>query len=176
MLQLYYTGSVALNGEQLDPLKSIGGYKSISQVPNSSLNQLFSSVSYFAQRDGLYSCRGLVLVNEGTAITNLRAYFVYPDAVNCSKLLIGIEALSANITIQRLARTDALPNGVTFYEPTIDNKYLLISSLPANAAIGIWIQREVLTPNPTDAISSTDLAAYLAARKSVESVNLVFDF
>lgn len=176
MIQLYYTGSVALNGEQPDPMKSIGGYKSISPLSNGSLNQLFNSVSYFAQRDGTYTCRGLVLVNEGVAITNLKVYFVYPDTVNCAKLLVGVEALSSNFSIQRLSRTDALPNVVEFSEPTIDNKTLLISTLPANSAIGIWIKREVFSPNPTDAISSESLDAYLTARKKIESINMVFDF
>jgi len=178
MLKLYYTGSLTYNGNQSNPLKSLGGYKSASEVANGSLNQVFSSISYLAQRDGLFECRGLVLVNEGSLIPSLSAYFDYPDTGDYnSKLLIGVEALSTSFAIQKLVYAQSIPTGVTLSEADgVDNAIVLASAFATNGAIGIWLKREVFTPSPRDSVAATELEAYIESLKKQENVNLVFSY
>ena len=75
----YYTGSEFYNAVQNNVEKSIGGYLSSSQVPNQSLNNVFSDISKISKEQGLVETKAIVLKNTtGTDVTNVNLYQNYP--------------------------------------------------------------------------------------------------
>jgi hypothetical protein len=173
-MKLYYTGSANLNGFQKNPDKSLGGFMSENIIPNNSLQNIFSDISILAQRKGYIETKGIILKNTSTSdLTNVYLYHTYPT--NCLVKLEWSLATVSSGEMESINDTKDSPYEASFSEPKdVASKILLASSLLKDGLIGLWVRRTILLPVPIDAISNTDLDAYLANLEKEENIVLNF--
>lgn len=107
MVSLYYTNGDEVASKQLFPSKSIGGYKSLNQVPHGSISSMFQPVSLYEKRNLSDSYRAFFIKNdsnkvlrnlsftsifEDPAFSNLDSDyefgFVYPNIDDCDKFYV----------------------------------------------------------------------------------------
>lgn len=149
-MKLYYSGASILNGEQNNPLNSIGGFMSSSLVPNGLENSLFPNVNSSEIENGSRHIIGLFLKNDtGAPVSDIDFYF---DKDSESIFTYEIGAVQANTgEIESLVNSNALPFSVNFQSADGDsNKVRLVNSLDDNEIIGLWIIRKLAKETPTD--------------------------
>jgi hypothetical protein len=175
-MKLFYTGAKTNNEWQLDPEKSLGGYISECEVPNSLLENVFSDISLLGQQNESIETKAIALKNTtSAAVTNIYLYFTYPLTDKNAKLEIGKEAFVDN-KIGTIQNSRALPYGITFFQPSrVGTKILLASSLAVGEAIGIWLRRTIL-PAPVNSVADVDLEDYLKNRLTRENIEISIQY
>lgn len=185
MIGIYYTGAGIFEGEQRDPLRSLGGLISSTLVPNDFTNSLFSGLSDKDEHIGL------VIRNEtGADIPSLEIYFDYPNDgasptpndINKAKFLIGTATISTDpcgdLSIESLASRNAAPYTVTFIE-AIDTNRLTVTNFDNEQYVGIFIKRQkILDPRTQDEINQECFDNFQAnvAEIESESIDLIFSY
>jgi hypothetical protein len=147
---LYYTGSEKYNIPQNQPTLSIGGFVSNSIVPNSSVNNLFPSISANSLSTNPLT-RGIILKNDTNAImTALYLFFVYQVNQQC-KYEIAAVTVSTDANggkyIERLENGSSIPYYGTFVEANGETNKVLLGNIPIGGYLGLWIKRTILTSN-----------------------------
>lgn len=146
-MKFYYTTSAGVDEIQQDITNSLGGYKSITPVPNGKLRSLFGDITELTYSKGSDTCIGLMLKNEtGGAITGVKVYFDYP--INCySTLMVAAVVPSTDDEgdkyIERLDSSSSLPFSATFYEADGETNAVSLPDMAIDAQLGIWIKRTV---------------------------------
>ena len=173
-LQFLYSGVQSPNTFQYNSDKSLGGYISSSPVTNNTLNELFSDISLLGEQNQYIEVKGIFLKNIGTVKTNLRCWFVTPQN---NKALFEIAAVipvnSNQIEVVQTFRTN--PQIGTFFNPDVNNKALLSSSLAANDTLGLWLRRTI---QPKQTMTLEQLETYQANQFLVktEQFDLIFSW
>lgn len=144
-LKLYYTGSEEPLEPQEDPLKSIGGYVSITEF-NEGLNTLFGDISINEFIEGKRDYRSLVIVNSNTVndINNIKIYYKNNSTKPSVNLKMGAASLQENdcgLFLQKLSDDREKPNDVSFRNNKTELQALKIDQIKAGEAIGLWIER-----------------------------------
>jgi len=140
-MRFYYTGAKSLFGEQKSPSLSLGGFISSSVVPNSSLGNLFSSISPYTKDKNLDEYIMLALKNElSNNIKDLKISFLNsnPD------LNIGILEIAAikntNGNFEKIINSTSAPYFAEFFSATTE---VCIGDLKSGEYLGIWIKRKI---------------------------------
>lgn len=79
-LKLYYTGAIKFDQSQTEPIKSLGGFISSTEVPNGLLGNLFGDLSRFTVMQGKAEIRVFAIKNTAVVTkANLKCWFTYPN-------------------------------------------------------------------------------------------------
>ena len=144
-MKLLYTGASQANEEQKDPSKSLGGYVSLSPVPNGVLQSIFPAASLLSTQQKKKEVRLIALHNESTIIaSNLTLTFkLDEDAVCDYKLAIVAPNLDTcnDPLFERIDSGNSLPYYAEF-NTIVNNEPIELSDLNANSYFGIWLMRE----------------------------------
>jgi hypothetical protein len=147
MIQLLYTGVIREGLPQTNPLKSIGGYVSSSVIPNSSLDNIFTGVSYFSlvNNKATFEVSGIAFKNvSGSILTDVTFWFEVPeDSLYTYRIsFVSLAEDECGSYMELLSNRSSLPYIGEFLQADIDNKRN-IGNLESNQKIGIWIKREI---------------------------------
>lgn len=146
-MKVYYTGAQKNTDEQRDPLQSLGGHHSATEVPNSQIGNIFPDLAWLDIQEQPRDCRCLVIHNESeSALANFKLWIELPET-NYIDIKIGLQALSNDACgdyAETILRSDALPYNVTFY-PDIytSGDALELTPFPASTKYALWLKRTI---------------------------------
>jgi hypothetical protein len=148
-IKMYYSGASFLNAPQTDSSLSLGGYKSSSEVPNSSLNNLFPDVSGTDTFSGTTQYRAFFVINENYEIwQNPKTYVYQTTGGSYESVYFGLES-SISGSIQTILNQNMSPTGIAWYNPTDLSGGISFSDVPSQEYFGVWIKKEVLPSSGT---------------------------
>lgn len=182
-MKLYYTNSVSPLGAQQDPDQSLGGFISITPIPNDYKNNLFGDISQMAKEDKNGKLLRLIaLKNEtGDVAEDVQIYYNYPDGAEAKfEVAIVAPAMDScdNLVFEKLSQPGSNPLYATFSEANGEGNAVIIDSIPAGSYVGIWIRRTLLDTTTTPITTDQLIAAKDANIPSptLESVELVIKY
>lgn len=161
MIEFYYTGAQAFQGEQKDPLQSLGGFISSSKIPNKLAGNLFLSISDSTIERGSEEtfCIGLKNIGpnpinsmvlsldlpvDAVIIGDLSGFLILPTLDDCERVYFeripSRESIPTFGDLRPLSTTDTI--SVTFPTP-----------LEVGSYVGLWLHRVI----PQTLSSSNDL-------------------
>ena len=146
---LYYTGAIQPNAIQDSPSKSLGGYVSSSVVPNDVINNLFSDIYWYDLKHNLKHIRVIAFLNTTDETLDDFTVHVNSHEDNVSKLKIGIIKNEVDEEcdvkyFETLPNATAVPQYVELKECEGAINSLMLSDIPPNNYVGIFIQRELI--------------------------------
>ena len=146
-MQLYYTTTTGYNGEQPNPERSLGGFKSSTPVANDDFSNIFDEISLMTMKSGRDEYRAIVLKNEfDTPWTNITVKISRQEGAICSyKMAVGAMNV-VNKYNQKSMENVMAPTNKPFREKFIDmteDAVLEVGDLEAGAEIGLWLCRHV---------------------------------
>lgn len=117
MFKLFYTNADNFLGQQLVADKSLGGLLSSTEIPNDSLNNIFSDISIRTLENKLEENKLLALINKSeNPINNIQITTDYQDPN--SDLFIGLAQAKTdtcnNIYFDKVANMFYKPTGISF--------------------------------------------------------------
>lgn len=148
-MRLYLTVTSAYNDVQIDPSKSLGGYKSISPVENDSFGNFFGEITPYAIQKNQTEYIALILKNDlSVSVTNVLVWIEAPTGA-FSSLKSGLQlALSTdadgNKYMEYVSSRYSKPLYATFTEAISEETALAVGTLTAGQEIGLWIRRDLL--------------------------------
>jgi len=146
IMRLFYTVSSKENDIQSKPNLSIGGYKSITPIPNSEFGNLFGDISMYTVRSNNQNQYiGLILNNEtGKAIQDINIYFDYPSECYSSLKLAAVDLVKdANdeYYMERVGTINSKPLYAEFFTADGVANEQNIGGLGIGEKLGLWIER-----------------------------------
>lgn len=140
---LYYTGAKTAEDIQDNPLLSLGGYKSSTQIPNGKLHNVFPKITQGNVIKNTQIVRLIVFQNlTGADLTDLTIYNVDGDFSTLQMAFVSPAIDSCgNPQFERIQENN-LPYQGTFASYDIDNKYAS-PTIPALGYIGIWLKKNL---------------------------------
>jgi hypothetical protein len=156
-LKLYYTGAVKFDKPQLDPIRSLGGYISASEIPNGLIGNMYGDISKFTVQQGKAEIRVIAVKNTaGVAKTGLKCYFTYPNDggsptpvdTNDCEFEVGFAAPTADdcgdLMTESISNIYAVPYTVTMEADKVGvGSSLAIGTLDAGDYVCIFIRRKI---------------------------------
>ena len=143
-----------------DPILSLGGVRSTTEVSASSMNNLFSNVQPAERVAGLTDYRAIDLYNSGDATaTNVEVWMSVPTSSPDSVLHIGYDAVEGAHTTawdgETIASSITAPSSpaITFAERT-DGARLSLPDIPAAQAVRVWFKR-IISPGAANTANDT---------------------
>ena len=134
-MQLYYTTTSGYNGEQPNPERSLGGFKSSTPVSNDDFSNIFDEISLMTMKSGRDEYRAIVLKNEfDTPCTNITVKISRQEGVNKYN----------QKSMENVMAPTNKPFRAQFIDMTED-AVLEVGDLEAGAEIGLWLCRHVDT-------------------------------
>lgn len=142
-MQLLYTGATKQDAEQLTSDLSLGGYVSRSQIPNDGLSNIFSAASVLSIQNRKRECKMIALKNNETDASNLIFTFSTEEDSICNYKIAFVNPTisGGNSCFEQINTPSALPYYATF-QPIVNGSIFNLTSLAANAYLGIWLIRE----------------------------------
>jgi hypothetical protein len=167
-MQLFFTGADVLEGIQTNQLKSLGGYKSSTVIPNSSPNKLFDDISNITIKNRLQQIRGIVLKNSLIAMTDLKMNVVYDNLYteynNECEFDFAFVELSTNGAMEKIPNIDALPYVGEFVscESRRTDGILKVTSggLPGDTVTILGVSTAALTNNTIENVVDVIMTAF----------------
>lgn len=146
-MQLYYTTTSGYNGEQPNPERSLGGFKSSTPVSNDDFSNIFDEISLMTMKSGRDEYRAIVLKNEfDTPCTNITVKISRQEGAICSyKMAVGAMNV-VNKYNQKSMENVLFPNNKPFRAQFIDmteEAVLEVGDLNPGDEIGLWLCRHV---------------------------------
>lgn len=136
-MKFYYTGAKTAGGEQTDPLASIGGYVSNTEVPEAQLGNIFGAPSRITDTDS----RTIVITNE-EAIPYTGITCTINNAIdNATEILVSASQLKMDINNMPYAPN---PNITNIFQ----RETLVLPDMPAESSLVLFIKRNVKYPIP----------------------------
>jgi hypothetical protein len=156
-MRLFYTGASADGESQTEPIKSIGGFVSVSKVPSGLEGSIFANPSQSEIRSGGVNYILLSLKNTtGGDLAGITIYYEQVDnalyTIEMGLISPVVDSCGASIYEQQ-ASNRAEPLEVTFTDAKDVGGAIAIASLLADAHIGVWIKRTI-NPDAADAFLS----------------------
>lgn len=142
---LYYSGALEQEGVQNDPFKSLGGFKSSSQIANGEVHNLFPKIDKEEVVKNIKRSRLIVLQNlTNSLMQNIK---IWSDQGKFFSIKIGVIEPYYNqecnkYSFEKIAKEELLPYQTQLQEYD-ENNPLVIDSLEKEKMIGIWIRREL---------------------------------
>lgn len=112
-MKLFYSGAQSLDSEQQNPIKSLGGFRSSTMIPNGDLNSLFDDVSLNSIEERLKEVKVCYLKNTKT--TSLSEITLFTEQSTDSPFSLRIGAVSG-LNAELLGSKNQIPYGVQFYK------------------------------------------------------------
>jgi hypothetical protein len=142
-MQIYYTNKTSSTLPQKDPNKSLGGYISVSLVPNSIKGALFADIALTDIEKDIKKYIALMLKNTtGATRSSISIWIEVPEG-SVGKYKIGLSTPNAEGQIELIDSSKSKPFYVEFNEASSEGDAIAIPNLIADAQIGIWIERSV---------------------------------
>ena len=143
---LFYSGSVNPDNPS-SPERSLGGYCSSTQVPNGSINNLFSTITRQVIKSNTRELRLIVLKNvSGQAVNNILIYTTTPvdsyEQLRLAAVSPAYDQQCNKFFFEQLQSSDQLP-----YQATLNSHEGVGAAISANVVlepgklIGIWVER-----------------------------------
>jgi len=149
-MQLFYTGAFKQGEEQQNPVQSLGGYVSSSQIPNNVSGNLFSSIDTIEPKTVV---RGIAFYNESTSpLTGLKLWIDLPED-NVGHYEVAIVALAEDdcgFYMERIQNENATPYLGVFASVDGEDNALEIGSMDAESYYGLWIRRTLNSETAND--------------------------
>jgi hypothetical protein len=148
-MRLYLTITSGYNEVQVDPAKSLGGYKSISPVDNDFFGNFFGEITSYAIQKNQTEYIALILRNDLTiSVTNVKIWIESPIGA-FSAMQSGLQlALSTdtdgNKYMEYVSSRYSKPLYATLSDAVDEATALSIGTLIAGQEIGLWIKRSLL--------------------------------
>ena len=148
-MKLYYTTPTGENVVQADSRLSLGGYKSLSPLPNDTFDNLFGEISQFMlSKDPEDEFIGLILKNEtGAEVDNLWLWFDFPTG-SFSKLLVAAVNLTADangkLYMEHIPTRNSKPLYADFFEANGQANAVSLGDIDIDGMIGIWLCRQLI--------------------------------
>ena len=175
-MKLYYTSVIELDRIQDRPDLSLGGFKSITPVPNASFSNLFSDISSYS----IYSDReeyiGIILKNEtGADVRNVKFYFDYPEG--CQKILeVAATDLNAEGMMEIIGTCYSRPLYSEFYAADGVANAVELGDIADEGMIGLWFKKIVDVTTIKEQYSDLKLATDGNPEQTKEDINLIFSW
>lgn len=127
-----------------DPVASIGGAISSSDLSSTPLHNLFDRITGTTALAGQTDYRLLYLRNDHpTDAADFTAYVSEQIAAPDKRIAIGVATQAAGQTVTAIANRFTAPAGVTFSAPTTPETGVDIGTLDPGEARGLWVRRIV---------------------------------
>lgn len=154
MLKLYYSGPRQYLGTQSKPNQSLGGFPSVTPVPNSQQGSLFSAITSYTKQNEIIEVIGLILKNEDDHdVEDLQFYFDLPENPIASFEIAAV-ALQLNSKnqyyMEELSNPQSLPYYSEFHQANGLENAVSLGNLQAGQMLGLWIKRTVSFSIKTD--------------------------
>jgi len=107
-MQLFYSGADKANYDQINPIKSLGGFISSSPVNNGGMNNLFSDLSYIELTERIPQCKAVFLKNVFETEVSEITFFNQNNDPN-SIYQIAIVTPSSSQQIERIYSSTSIP-------------------------------------------------------------------
>lgn len=145
-MRLYYTGATSFEATQSNPLLSLGGYISSSQVESFADGSVFSSIGQTELQQGSEEIRLLVLKNETAVDQTVSLYYEnQPNSLVYYRMSLVAPAVDdcARYFFEKVDSIRGIPT-VGDFTDNRDQDNALTFPIVAGRYMGIWIQRIVL--------------------------------
>lgn len=189
MLKLYYTGAAKFERIQTNPLTSLGGYISSTEIPNGRLGNLFGSLSRLTVQQGRSEIRVFAIKNiDSVNKTGLKCWFTYPndggdpaEDTNDCEFEIGVVSPfpddCGDLMTEVLQDIYSLPYSVEL-KPNVTSEATALSlgTLDAGDYLCIFVRRKI-KPSAQSSPSDEQLLAALEGEitiPKVEEISLTF--
>lgn len=146
-MKFLFSTSEGFEAIQQKPFNSIGGYPSITGVPNGKFNSIWGDISEMMYNDTEPTFICLFLKNI-TANTISGATFWLELPANCYSgfevaVVVPEEDVEFNPYVERVDSLHSQPFTVEFYPMTGIDDALTLPDIAANEYLGIWFKRTV---------------------------------
>ena len=138
-LKMYLTGGSG----NTDPLLSLGGVISTTELVNNTLNNLWADITGDQSAAGRtrYRCVCLKNTNGSLTLTSSKVWIDTQTGASGDAITIGLDLAGLNTTTDTIAsETDAPSPAVTFVTAVDKANGLNIGSVPNGQFYGIWIK------------------------------------
>ena len=158
-MRLFYTGAVEPKASQTNPIISIGGYVSCSKVPSGLVGSIFANPSQSEMQKGGVIYILLSLKNlTGGDLTDTKVFYEQADDALYT-IEMGLIAPATNScgepVYEEQVNNGATPLDVVFTDAKNIGNAINISSLVADAHMGVWIKR-TMSADAADTFLSCD--------------------
>lgn len=187
-MQFFYTGATLFENPQLDPVKSLGGLISSTEIQNEQLGNIWGAISKYTiwNLSGKSEYRCIAIKNDGsTTLTGLKAFFESTedsDSEPFSELLaefeIAYQVFTADscgdLSVPQITSPYSRPYNVTFVSAYEEGNALSLPNLVADGYLAIWLKRTIKS-TAKDPLSSEDLLAIMngtLVQDTIEEINL----
>ena len=139
MLSILYTGGLLANQQQSIGTSSMGGYISLTPIPNGRANSLFSDTCYYQKNTT--ECR-LIGIKAQAAVTSLQIWINNQDPLVSYEVAVVAPTadVCGDLCFEKLSKSSDIPLYAVFTETNI-NTPIIIGNLVVNQIIGLWIKR-----------------------------------
>lgn len=174
---LYYTGASSSGVEQNMPESSLGGYISSSLIQNSTINNIFSTISKSVVEKGARDVRCIAITNNSpSTIYNAKLWIDNTVSNNHSNLLLGAVAPAFdncnNAYFEQIRSTDALPYQCVLSSHNGQGNAINLGDIASGESVGLWLSREIKTadfPSANGATNGTSDSAMTALQNSIDN-------
>ena len=154
MLKLYYTGPKTYLGTQKNPESSLGGYPSVSLVPNEYQGNVFGDISLYTKHNEITTVIGLILKNElDLDLSNVSFYFDLPSGIISTYKVAAVsmsQDSDSQYYMEEIPNQNASPVYATFHEADGLVNAVDLGPIESGKMIGIWLKRIVSDTIKTD--------------------------
>lgn len=182
-VKLYHNYPTGGGGYTSAPIVEITGDGAGATATAVVVNKIVTAINVTSGGAGYTSATIKITGGSGfgaTAVATLLAGVI--TAINLSSdALVKLEwapvTLISGQKMEKITSMRSSPLIGTFIEPVgVVNEVLLSASFVDGATIGLWAKRTIKMPDPMDAISNTDLEAYLQSLSKREDLSVAIDF
>lgn len=172
-MRLYYTNVTGADNSQSRPDLSLGGFRSISIVPNNSFSNLFSDISCYSISENRDEFIAIALVNEtGVDAVNVTLYFDYPEGKQ-KNVEFAFVTFNADGEIEVTPNSYATPYNAVFEAADGIANAINIGNVLDGEQVGIWFKKVLDIPAIEDEFSDTGLIANGTPKQADEDISLV---
>jgi len=186
-MKLLYTGASKFEQSQTDPVKSLGGLISSTEIQDETLGSIWGSISKYTiwnlSGKSEYCC--IAIKNDGgTTLTGFKAFFdPTDDSDSLSDLIaefeIGYEVPvvdpdCGDLSVSQTTSPYAKPYNIVFVSAELEENALDLPDLEAGDYLTVWVKRTVKSI-AKDPLSSDDYLAILndeLVLDVIEQINL----
>ena len=182
-MKLYFTGAASFNAEQKDKNKSLGGYKSSTEIPNDLLGNLFGDISMYTLDEKLRETKAIIIYNESNS--DLEDLYIWFDKITDSLGLFEVAAValtpnsSGEVYMEYIDNIRASPYVGNFVQAdTVSNKQLLSNLFESKSYLGLWLRRSITNSDKSQFNPDTLYSKYLAQQSLVTQgkVNITLEW
>jgi len=148
MLKLYYTTTAGEDQVQPKSYRSLGGYKSSSLVKNDDFDNFFGEITnYTISQNNQNQYIGVILKNEGTALTNILFYFTTASDSYSEWEIAAVDLATDGDGVkfmENIPTIHSMPTSASFNKAEGFGNAVDLGDLAQDEKIGLWFKRIIL--------------------------------